>query len=223
MSKTDHLTKALTDATRIVEEWAANIRKIESALANANTRLEESEARRKEFALDASLENPQAIEEITKARAEHANSDQEIADLQHALGGARLKLAAAEKAEASARYELAHLEAGCLARERVKIAAKIDALISEFSAALASFDELGNRIVHMPGLLPSDPRAPGMTISRTEEIEGNRRVRSALPRVWLRFFPGALHEERAKMTLEASEIQTWGRLALVETNEAKAA
>jgi hypothetical protein len=129
--------------------------------------------------------------------------------------------AAAIKAETSARHELARFEAGFLARERVKAAARIDTLISELSAALTDFDKLGHQIGNMPGLLPTNPHMSG--ISRIEEIRGDQRVRSALPKVWLRFFPGALHSERAQMTLEASEIQIWSSLASLETTTTKAA
>jgi hypothetical protein len=69
------------------------------------------------------------------------NAEQTIADLRVALPAAETELAAAKKAEASARHELARFEAGCLARERVKVAARIDALIADFSAAFARWYE----------------------------------------------------------------------------------
>jgi hypothetical protein len=46
------------------------------------------------------------------------NAEQTIADLRVALPAAETELAAAKKAEASARHELARFEAGCLAREK---------------------------------------------------------------------------------------------------------
>jgi chromosome segregation ATPase len=221
MSKAE-LEKTIADTAKAVEGWQSNIKKIESQIANAHSRLEKSEAQRKRFALDASLGNAQATAAISAARAEAAAAAGDVNDLGHALSQAKARLIEAEGEAKRARHELGRFEAMCRMRERVKAAARIDAVISEFSAALAEFDKLGRQIANMPGVLASD-RLGSTSISQMEEIQGNRRMRSALPQVFLRFFPGALHEERPKMDLEKSEIQTWGSLAPAETTTTKAA
>ena len=221
MSKAE-LDKSIADTAKVVESWKSNIEAIEAQIANAHSRLEKSETQRKRFALDASLKNPDAIAGIAKARADQSAAEGDQADLRHALSEAAARLIEAEREAKIARHELGRFEAMCLIRERVKVAARIDAVISEFSAAFAEFDNLGRQIANMPGVLASDTLG-STSISQMEEIQGNRRMRSALPQVFLRFFPGALHEERPKMDLEKSEIQTWGSLAAAETTIGKAA
>jgi predicted nucleic acid-binding Zn-ribbon protein len=201
-----------------VSTWKTNQARIQTAIADANDRLAKAEALRKDFALDANLGNAQATTGIAKARAEYTNAEHDLSDLQHALSQVGVKLAEAEAAASQDRHHLALHQAKCLMRERIAVAAKLDSIIGEFSAALAEYDRLGHAIKTVPDLLARNIHG----MAHGEEIEGNRRVRSALPRVFLRFFPGALHEERPAMSLEASEIQTWA-LAPVETTTAKAA
>ena len=201
-----------------VSAWKTNQAKIETAIADANDRLAKAEALRKDFALDANLGNVQATTAIAKARAESTNAEHDRSDLQHALSQAGVKLAEAEAAAIQARHHLGRHQAGLLMRQRIRVAARIDAAIAEFSAAYSEFDDLGHKIKTMPDLLARNLHG----MANSEEVDGNRRLRSALPRVFLRFFVGALHEERPAMSLEASEIQTWALAPLVEPTTAAA-
>jgi hypothetical protein len=219
----EHLNKKVEEAAAVVAEWKNTIAKIETQFNIANLALANAKKAREAHALKAAMGDADAIAAIKHARSEQLTAEQTIGDLKVALPEAEAQLDAAKKAATFAQHELSRFEAGCLMRERVKVAARIDALLCEFSTAFADFDRLGNQIANMPGLLRANPHMHGSSISQTEEIQGNRRVRSALPKVWLRFFPGALHEERPKMTLEASELQTWSSLASVETAKPKAA
>jgi hypothetical protein len=223
ISPLQSLEKAVSEAEAKVADWRRSIAAIETQMNTANATLARASEHRAAHALQASLGAAAALEAVKHARGELHNASQTIEDLQISLPEAQAHLAEAEKCAASARHELARFEAGCLARERVKAAARIDTLISELSTAFAVFDKLGHQIGNMAGLLPTNPHMSGMSMSRTEEIRGDQRVRSALPKVWLRFFPGALHSERAPMTLEASEIQIWSSLASLETTTTKAA
>jgi hypothetical protein len=217
------LEKAVIETAAVVAEWKNTVAKIQTEFNIAALARDNAKKARATHALKAAMHDAHAVAEIKAAWAAQTAAEQTLANLAEALPAAEEELAAAIKAETSAIHELARFEARCLARERVKAAARIDTLISELSAAFADFDKLGHQIGNMPGLLPTNPHMSGMSISRTEEIRGDQRVRSALPKVWLRFFPGALHSERAQMTLEASEIQIWSSLASLETTKAKAA
>src|ERR1039458_7336717 len=96
MSKAD-LDKAVADTAKTVESWLLNIKSIESQIANANSRLEKSEAHRIRFALAASLGDAQAITEIAKARAEQSAAAGDQSDLGHALLQSKEKLIEAER------------------------------------------------------------------------------------------------------------------------------
>jgi hypothetical protein len=217
------LEKQVASTADVVQQWRNTIAQIETRLNAANLVRTNAKGTREAHALRAQMGNADSVAAVKNARGEDRDAAATIEDLSVALPAAEQELAAANKAEALARHELVRFEAGCLARERIEAAARIDTLISELSAAFSDFDKLGVQIGNMPGLLPENPHMSGMSISRTEEIRGDQRVRSALPKVWLRFFPGALHSERAKTTLEASEIQIWSSLASLETTKAKAA
>jgi predicted nucleic acid-binding Zn-ribbon protein len=203
-----------------VSAWKTNQAKIETAIADANDRLAKAEGRRKALALDANLGNATAIAEIAKARTESARAEQDLSDLQHALSDAGKKLNETEAAAAQARHSLALHQAKILMRERISVAAKLDSIIAEFTAALGEYDRLAHEIKSVPNLLARNLHG---SMANGEQIDGDRRVRSALPRVMLRFYRGALHEESPAMSLEASEIQTWSLAPILETPTSKAA
>ena len=213
------LEKSVVDTARIAEEWASNVSKIEVQIANAHSRLEKSESQRKRFALDASLKNPDAIAGIAKARAEQSAAEGDQADLSHALSQAKARTIEAESEAKIARKDLAGYQAELQMRQRIQVAARLDAVIAEFSLAFQEFEKLGHQIATVPDLFARNMHG---AMSQAEEIAGDLRVRSALPKWFLKFFPGALHHERPQMSLEASEIQTWN-LAPAETTTAAAA
>jgi hypothetical protein len=216
MSKTD-LEKAVTDATRVAEEWAANIRKIESQIADANSRLEKSEAHRKKFALDASLGNPDAISQITKARAESLSAAGDQADLSQALADAKLRLVEVERAAKAAMSNLAKFEVEILQRKRVDIAGELDQVSADFARLYAQYEALGAQILSMDVL----PRTM-VGMSNHEGAVGLRRVRASLPAIFWKLFPGSLHDEMKTENLSTSEAKFWN-LPPVETTTTKAA
>jgi hypothetical protein len=216
------LEKRVEETAEVVRGWKNTVSQITTERNVATMARDKAKNTRATHALKAAMHDTHAVSEVKAAWAAQTAAEQTLANLAEALPAAEQELAAANKAETSARHALARFEAGCLARERVKAAARIDTLISELSAAFSDFDKLGLQIGNTPGLLPDNPHMAGMSISRTEEIRGDLRVRSALPKVWLRFFPGALHSERPALTLEASERQIWSSLASLDT-KAKAA
>jgi hypothetical protein len=218
-----HLEKQIADAAAVVTDWKNTIANIETQFHAANLALANAKKVREAYALKAAMGDADAVASVKHARGEQHSAEQTVADLKVALPEAEAQLAAAVKAMAFAQHELSRFEAECLAQERVRVAARIDVLITEFSNVFSDYDRLGSEIANMPGLLPTNPLAVGSSISRMEEIEGNRRIRAALPKVFLRFYPGALHSERPSMTLEASEIQIWSSLASIETTTPKAA
>jgi hypothetical protein len=222
-SPQQHLQKQLEEATEVVRNWKGTVAQISTELNSASADIHKAKDTRATHALKAAMGDSHAVSEIKAARSAEAEATAKLADFAVALPAAEQELATASKVEAAARHELVRFEAGCLARERIEAAAVIDALISKLSAAFSDFDKLGVQIGNMPGLLPENPLMSGMSISRTEEIRGDQRVRSSLPKLWLRFFPGALHSERAMSTLEASEMLIWSSLASLETTKAKAA
>jgi hypothetical protein len=216
MSKAD-LDKTVADTSRIAEEWAANIRKIESQIANANSRLEKSEAHRKKFALDASLGNPDAISQITKARAESLSAAGDQADLSHALADAKLRLVEVEGAAKAAMSNLAKFEVEILQRKRVDIAGELDQVSADFARLYAQYEALGAQIVSMDVL----PRTM-VGMSNHEGAVGAKRVRASLPPLFWKLFPGAIHDEMKTENLATSEARFWN-LAPEHDEKSKAA
>jgi hypothetical protein len=212
------LEKQVAEAEAVVALWRNNRAKIETAIADANARLVKAAAHRKASALDASLGNPKATAEIVQLRTEHAAAEGDLADLGNALNDATLKVTEAEAAAASARAALSRHLGELEMRRRIDIAAKVDAAIAALAAALKEFDAAGSEITSLD-VLPHGMMGSS-AISRTEEIAGNRRIRAALPKSFLRYFPGSLHEERPAQSLEASETAVW---SLPEAATAKAA
>jgi hypothetical protein len=215
MSKAD-LDKAVADTAKTVESWRSNIKAIEAQIADANSRLEKSEAHRIRFALDASLGNAQAITEIAKARAEQSAAAGDVNDLSHALSQGKAMLIAAEGEAKRARNNLAKFMAEVLMRKRVDVAGQLDIVIADFARLYGEYDRLGGQIVNMPDAMPQNMHG----MSNHEGAVGARRVRSALPAFLERVFPNALHDEQQKESLAVSEARFWN---LPPEQQAKAA
>jgi hypothetical protein len=213
-----NLEKQIAETAKIVESWQSNIAAIESQIANANSRLANSESQRKRFALDASLKNPDAIAGIAKARAEQSAAEGDQADLSHALSQAKARLIEAESEAKIARNNLAKFEAEVLMRKRVDVAGQLDEVIAEFVRLHSAYEKLGNEIVNMD-VLPQ--HAHGIT-NHHDGALGARRVRAALPKLFDRVYPNALHDESTKEPLATTEARHWN-LAPVETTIGKAA
>jgi chromosome segregation ATPase len=202
-----HLEQKVAETAGAVDLWKKNQVRIEAAISDANDRLAKAAAHRKASALDASLGNPKATAELAQARAEHAAAQGDLADLGNALNDAVAKLAEAEVAARSARAALARFQAEIEMRRRIGLAARVDAAIAALADALKEFDAAGSEITSLDAL--PHGMMGSSAISRTEEIAGNRRIRAALPKSFLRYFPGSLHEERPAQSLEASETAVW--------------
>jgi hypothetical protein len=213
-----NLEKQIAETAKIVESWQSNIAAIESQIANANSRLANSESQRKRFALDASLKNPDAIAGIAKARAEQSAAEGDQADLSHALSQAKATLIEAESEAKIARNNLAKFEAEVLMRKRVDVAGQLDEVIAEFVRLHSAYEKLGNEIVNMD-VLPQ--HAHGIT-NHHDGALGARRVRAALPKLFDRVYPNALHDESTKEPLATTEARHWN-LPPAETVAAKAA
>jgi hypothetical protein len=215
-----HLQDQVDKAAAVVVEWQDTIASIASQFETANRSIAAAKRVRETHALRAARGDADAIAEIQRARNEQFLGEQTVGDLKVALKGAEEQLATAKREAEKAQFALAKHDAEILMRERVKVAAHMDALIAEFSAALAEFDKLGGQIVNTPGLFT--PNIHGV-MAHFEETEGNRRIRSALPKAFLRFFPGSYNDERPRMALEASERTMWISVASAELTEPKAA
>jgi chromosome segregation ATPase len=212
------LRKNVAATAATVDSWSGKIRTIETQIAAAHAVIATSEAERKKCALQASLGEQKALTEIGKARAQQATAENDIKDLGHALAEARAMLLEAEGEATKARQNMTKFKVQNLQRKRVEAAAKIDAVISEFTLAFNEFEKLGQEIVSLPDQL--QPNIHGMIDHQGPA--GMRRVAAALPPVFLKFYPGAQRDEQTKrMPLAKAEEIYWG-LAPIDS-ETKAA
>jgi hypothetical protein len=110
-------------------------------------------------------------------------------------------------------------------KERLKAAARIDAILADFAEAHAAYEKLGREILAVPGIIPANIH--GMTNALVDQVVGDRRLRAALPAGFIRrFFPTAIFDEQRPMQLMDSELQVLGPLSstgLVGKAEPKAA
>jgi hypothetical protein len=216
MSKAD-LDKAVVETAKTIETWQSNIKAIEAQIADANSRLEKSEAHRIRFALDASLGAAQAITEIAKARAEQSAAAVDVNDLSHALSQAKAMLIEAEREAKIARNNLARFMAEILMKKRIEVAGQLDAAISDFAHVFAQYEELGATIINMPDAMSHNVHG----MSNHEGAVGARRVAAALPASFLKFFPNSLHDEQKKESLAVTESRFWfGEPAETTTSKA---
>jgi chromosome segregation ATPase len=206
------LEKIVDESAQTAEGWRSKVRSIEAQIAKAHSRCEKADAHRKNFALEASLGNPQAIGEITAARVEFANAEDDITDLQHALDGAKLKLAEAEREAKTARNNLTTFELNILKRKSVAAAVHVDNAIAAFVRAFSDFqkieDEIGNANVPNVHGIYADHGASTL-----------RRVRAALPKLFERIMQPAVYDEMQKMPLAKSVASHWG-LPPIESEKA---
>ena len=217
MSKTE-LEHAITEAAKRVASWTANAKKIEQQIAAAKGRIATADNQRKQSALAASLGDRAAIGELAAARAVHATAVGDLADLGHALNDAAAKLWEAEAEAKGARNALAKFEADVLKRKRVALAGEIDKTVATLASQYREYEQLGNEIVNMD-VLPQ--HAHGIT-NRHDGALGARRVRAALPKLFDRVYPNALHDESTKEPLATTEARHWN-LPPAETTTTKAA
>jgi hypothetical protein len=213
------LQDAVTETVSAVSDWKEKNRSLDAQARDLDGIITAATTHREDKALSALLGDANAKAAIAKARAQQYEAEQELADIaRYAKPAAAEALAAAEIAAQSARGALARHQAEIEMRRRIGIAAKIDAAIAALAAALKEFDAAGSEIASLD-VLPRDMFGSS-SISRTEEIAGSRRIRAALPKSFLRYYPGALLEERPAMSLEASETAVW---SLPDEPAAKAA
>jgi hypothetical protein len=211
-------TSAVTDATRVVDEWASNIKKIEAEFGAANLARANAKKIREANALKASMGDAGALAAVKHARSEQHTAEQTIDDLKIALPEAEAQLAAAEKAATSARNQLARFNAEILMRKRIDVAGQLDAAIAAFADLYREYEKIGDEIINMPDVMPRNLHG----ISNVEGTVGARRVRASLPRFFWKLFPGAIHDETNTKNLAAAEARFWN-LAPEQTEKAKAA
>jgi hypothetical protein len=209
---------AVASTAKTVESWLSNLKAIEAQIADANSRLEKSEERRKQFALAASLHDPAATKEIATARIEHAAAIGDIADLGHALIDANSRLIEAEREAKAARHELALDQATTLMHKRVSAAAKFDEALAACAAAFDDYQRLGAELQSYPDL---NLAQGGAMMAHWEDATGLKRLAAALP-AFLKTLPAWTLTHHAKFVpLAQSESQFWSLPA--EQPEAKAA
>jgi hypothetical protein len=154
------------------------------------------------------LGSADAKADIARARNQQREAEEEIADLiRFSIPAAQEALATAEREHKAACGALERHEAEIEMRLRIRDAAEVDDAIIVLVAALKKFEARGSTIMGFD-VLPGGMMGSS-TISRTAEIVGHRRIRAALPKSFLNFYPGALHEETPATSLEASERRTW--------------
>jgi hypothetical protein len=212
------LPDAVTETAKAVSDWQVRTAKMESQARDLDAVVAKSIKIIEDQALQALLGSSDAKFKIATARNAKAEAESELAVIGIALPAAKLQLSEAEAAAQSARGALARHHAEREMRRRIEIAARVDVAIAALAAALHEFDDSGTDIMNHD-VLPHNMFGSS-AISRSAEIAGHRRVRSALPKSFLRYYPDASHESMPATTLEASEIQMW---SLPEEPAAKAA
>jgi prophage DNA circulation protein len=200
-----HLEKQVAETAAVVTEWKSAISKIETQFNVANLARANAKKIREANALKASMGDAAAIGAVKHARSEQHTAEETIGDLKIALPEAEAQLAAAEKAAASARHELAKLHGEKLMRQRVAAAARMDAAFSEAASAYIDFERLGRELQSFPDL----GIAVSGNMSHWETVTGFRRIASALPMFFLKLFPTTWTNEDARQSLAASEEKLW--------------
>jgi hypothetical protein len=201
-----------------VAECRGTIARIGAQLETANLARANAKKIREANALKSATGDATAIAAIKAARAEQLAAEQTRVDLKIALPEMEAQLAAAEKAAASARHELAMLHGRALMRQRVAAAARMDAAFAESAAAYADFERLGRELQSFPDL----NIAVSGNMSHWETVTGYRRIASALPMFFLKLFPTTWSNEAPRTSLAASEAHFW-QLAPEHDEKSKAA
>lgn len=205
MQTQQHLERQVEETSAVVTECKNTIGGIETQFQTANLAKANAKKSRETHALRASMGDAAAIAAAKHARDAQRDAESTIDDLRVALPAAEEQLVAAEKAAASARHALAKLQAEKLMRQRIDVAGKLDAAISEFARLYSEFEKLGHDIVNMPDALPKNLHG----MSNVEGALGARRVRASLPAFFWKLFPGAIHDEMKTENLATSESRFW--------------
>jgi hypothetical protein len=201
----EHLEKQIAETARVVEDWKRTVADIETQANVANLALARAKKTREAHALKAAMNDAAAVAAIKAARAEQLAAEQTIDDLKIALPEMEAQLAAAERAAASARHQLAKFEAEVLMKQRIEVAGQMDGVIAEYARLYALHEKLGAQIVNMD-VLPRDMHGG---ISNHEGAVGARRVRASLPPFFWKLFPGAMHDEMKTENLAMTEARFW--------------
>ena len=199
------LEQQVAQTAAVVTEWKNTIANIETQFHTANLALANAKKTREAHALKAAMGDAAAIAHVKHARSEQHTAERTIGDLKIALPEAESQLAAAEKAAASARHELAKLHGEKLMRARVKAAARMDAAFSEAASAYIDFERLGRELQSFPDL----GIAVSGNMSHWETVTGFRRIAAALPTFFMKLFPTTWTNEDARQSLAASEEKFW--------------
>ncbi len=215
-----HLEQKVTETAAVVSDWQRSIASIETQFNTANLALANAKKIREANALKATMNDTAAIKAIQQARAEQLTAEQTIADLKIALPAAEAQLAEAQKAASSARAELGKLNAAVLMRQRADVGSQLDQVIAEAARLYRVYQELGNKIINMPGAIPQNMH--GMMATSHEAVLGDRRVRAAVPKFLEQALQSVAHDEQKKENLATTEARFWN-LTPVEAATTKAA
>ncbi len=186
------LEKQVAETAAVVVEWKATVAGIQNQFNVAGLALAKAKKERESHALKAAMGDAAATTAIKRARGEQLTAEQVIADLRIALPEAEAQLAAAEKATASARHELAMLHGEKMMRSRVAAAARMDAAFAEAASAYSDFERLGRELQSFPDL----NIAVSGNMSHWETVTGYRRIAASLPPFFVRLFPQTWANER---------------------------
>jgi hypothetical protein len=199
------LEDAVTETAAAVVDWRTKIAKIEAQIAASNQAIMVAKQIREQHALAEALGDAHGIALIREARSEQHEAEQRLADLSIALPKARLELAAAERAAAAARHDLAIVHAEKLMRERIAAAAAMDAALAACAAAFNDYQRLGVELQSYPDL----NLAQGGGMARWEDCAGLKRISAALP-AFMKTLPSWTLTHPAKFVpLAVAEAQFW--------------
>jgi hypothetical protein len=212
------LQDAVAETAAVVADWRRSAASISTQLNVAGLALARAKKAREAHALKSASGDATAIAAIKSARAEQLAAEQTIDDLKIALPEAEAQLGAAEKNAVSAENALAKFNAEVLKRKRIEVAGDLDQIIANLVRVYGEYEKLGREIVNMDVI----PQSAHLTTNYDSAL-GDRRVRAALPKLFERVYPNALHDETKKESLSKSESRYWFGEPPVETTTTKAA
>jgi cob(I)alamin adenosyltransferase len=177
MSNAKTLEDAVAKTAAAVTDWRTKIAQIDARIATENHAITIAKQHCEQHALASTLNEPHAVAAIRKAQSELFDSEQHLAVLSIALPKAILELAAAERAAATGRHDLAMLRAESKKRARIAAAGRLDEALSACAAAFAEYERLGHELQSDPDL----NMAQGGGMARWEDAAGLKRISAALP------------------------------------------
>jgi hypothetical protein len=211
----NHLEDAVAKTAAIVAGAHAKIKALEGQAADWTQTVATATADRERLALAALTGDAGAAATVKKAVTQQQEGEQHLETISFALPAARQELAAAERAAAAARRELAmHLAQGMM-RSRIAAGARMDAGFAAIAEAYLEYESLGKQLQSFPDL---DLAQGGM--ARWEDTTGLKRISAALPAFFKALPAWTLSHPAKFVPLAVSEAGFW---SLPPPEKAKAA